>query len=386
MTGAASEPAWTPLERALIRSMSLDALPRLPAAPSNAVADSPAAARLGKRLFFDEALSPSGTVSCATCHQPERLFTDGRPTGQGVGTVARNTPTLYGLAWYDWYYWDGRKDSLWSQALAPFEAADEMGASRVHVLRTVFADPRHRAAYTRAFGERPPALPGKSDAHPYGEREARNRWERLPGELKSTINRAFANVGKALGAWQRTLGVPRSPFDDYADGDGDAISADAKAGLRLFMDDERTRCMRCHLGPRLTNGDFHNIGTGNYTLGHLDFGRAVGLQAVRMDEFNCLGPYSDAAPEQCSSLRFLSADGHHGISGAFRTPTLRGLRFTAPYFHDGSKATLRDVLEHYRNPSEEADELQPLLLEAHELDQLEAFLLTLSPETPPVVP
>lgn len=377
----------------MLRSLSLDRLGELPASPGNRVADDPAAAALGKALFFDPRFSANGEVSCATCHVPSRDFTDGVPRGIGLGRGNRNTPTITGTAWNTWFYWDGRRDSLWAQALIPFEAESEMGSDRLSVLRTLAADTVLSRQYQALFGPLPnlSTLP-VSEAGPLADAQRRDAWYRLPAEDRQRINRSFANVGKAIAAWERTLHPEPTRFDAYVrqleagDTHVATLSDDAKAGARLFMDAERTQCLQCHNGPTLTNGGFHNIGTGNFDGEILDFGRAFGLQAVLLDEFNCLGPYSDAAPEACTALRFLNSGHHIPLEGAFKTPGLRGVANTAPYFHDGSATTLAEVVSHYNTPPDPAavgaHELQALSLDTRELEQLVAFMQALSEPAP----
>ncbi|MEM9601794.1 MAG: cytochrome c peroxidase [Pseudomonadota bacterium] len=384
---------WTERERRVMRSLSLDRLGEVPASPGNRVADDPAAAALGKALFFDPRFSGNGAVSCATCHVPERDFTDGVPRAIGLGTGNRNTPTITGTAWNRWFYWDGRRDSLWAQALIPFEAVSEMGSDRVSVLRTLAADPDLSSQYRALFGPLPDldSLP-VSAAGPLADAGRRDAWYRLPVRDQQRINRSFANVGKAIAAWERTLRPEDTRFDAYVrqlesgDGQSAVLGDDAKAGARLFMDAERTQCLQCHNGPTLSNGGFHNIGTGNFDGEILDYGRAFGLQAVLLDEFNCLGPYSDATPEACTALRFLNSGHHIPLEGAFKTPGLRGVANTAPYFHDGSAATLTDVVSHYNTPPDRAavgaHELQALSLDAREIEQLVAFMQALSEPAP----
>lgn len=379
-------PGWSERDVRILRSLSLAAMDGPPPDPSNRVADDPAAAALGRRLFFDPRLSRDGSLSCASCHQPERYFTDGRPRSRGLATTLRNAPTVVGSAYQSWFYWDGRRDSLWSQALIPIEAPDEMGGSRLAAVRLVTTEPGYRQAYRDVFGS-PPALPEVSGhAGPFGAGEVRSAWEGLPEPTRRRINEAFANLGKAVAAYERTLAPPSTPFDRYVarlltgDEEPGLLGEPALGGARLFLDEARTRCLRCHNGPMLTNGSFHNIGTGNLEGGHLDFGRAFGVRAVLLDEFNCLGPCSDAAPADCLELRFLNRDPHVPLEGAFKVPSLRGLTATAPYMHDGSRPTLAAVLEHYRNPpaSGGPHELTPVAITDDEAAALVAFLRTLS--------
>lgn len=376
---------WTDPEKALLASLRWSAAPEPPPPPSNPVADDPRAAALGRKLFFDVRLSGSGESSCASCHQPERSFTDGRPRGRGEGEALRNTPTLLGVAHGTWFYWDGRRDSLWSQALVPFEAADEMGGSRVQVVSTVASDPLLAEAYAEIFGPMPridfAKLPRR--AGPFGDASTRDAWQRMDAGEQVEINRVYANLGRAIAAFERTLRVPPSRFDAYVDallggGPADQLTEAEQRGLQIFLDDD-SRCLRCHNGPMLTNGGFHNIGTANRSGGRLDYGRVFGVQAVLMDEFNCLGPYSGAPPDACGPLRFLDRSDLGHLEGAFKVPTLRQVANTGPYFHDGRHATLEDVVRYYNEPDLSFDgvEIAPLGLTEPEIADLVAFLKTL---------
>lgn len=383
---------WSAGERQLLASLFFAPTIRPPSSPSNRVADNPDAAHFGKLLFFDQRLSTDGTMSCASCHQPDRYFTDGKPRGVGVRRAGRNTPTVVGAAYLSWLYWDGRRDSLWSQALVPFEAADEMGSSRLAVIRIVGSDEDYRPLYESLFGEFPDDVLSADlplHAGPLGDTETRAAWQRIDSGLAQQINTVYTNIGKAIAAYERALSVPLSRFDRYVSavlaGDREAdtlFDSDESAGLELFLDAERTHCLRCHNGPWFTNGGFHNIGTGRFAGPELDFGRVFGLRSVIMDEFNCLGSYSDAKPEECSELRFLNRNSHVPLEGAFKVPSLRNIEATAPYMHDGRFTDLKSVIEFYRKPPDNSQggghELQPLDISDAEARQLVAFLKTLS--------
>lgn len=387
--------SWSASDRRILASLYLDPATRPPPSPSNRVADHPEAARLGEKLFFDHRLSGNGTLSCASCHQPDRYFTDGLPRGVGINKSGRNTPTVVGAAFLSWFYWDGRRDSLWSQALVPFEAADEMGSSRTAVVRLIGQNPGYRSQYERIFGAFPtavlsPALP--EHAGPLGAKPTRDAWHRIGRRDAQVINAIYANLGKAIAAYERTLPLPVTRFDRYVEavlaGDAEAdalLTTEERNGLELFLDSERTHCQRCHNGPWFTNGGFHNIGTGNFSGENLDFGRVFGVRSVVMDEFNCVGPYSDATPDQCAELRFLNRSTHVPLEGAFKVPSLRNLTATAPYMHDGRFPDLESVLAFYRRPPGEGTthELPELDLSEDEARQLVAFLESLSFEWPP---
>lgn len=383
---------WSAGERELLATLYLEPESQPPPSPSNRVADSLEAARFGELLFFDSRLSVDGSMSCASCHQPDRYFTDGKPRGVGVRRAGRNTPTVVGAAYLSWQYWDGRRDSLWSQALVPFEAADEMGSSRLAVVRIVGSDEKYRTLYESLFGDFPDhVLSAELPKHagPLGDAETRAAWQRIDPATAQQVNTIYANVGKAIAAYERTLPVPTSRFDRFVSamlaGNHMAesiLDSKERAGLELFLDADRTHCLRCHNGPWFTNGGFHNIGTGRFTGPELDFGRVFGLRSVIMDEFNCLGTYSDAKPEDCRELRFLNRSSHVPLEGAFKVPSLRNLEITAPYMHDGRFADLESVIEFYRRPPDKRQggehELLPLDITDAEMQQLIAFLRTLS--------
>ncbi len=399
------EPLWSKNELALLRSISLSSLSPSPKAFSNRIADNPKAVAFGQALFFDKRLSRANDFSCATCHQPELQFSDGVARGKGVNLLARNTPSLIGGAWQSWFYWDGRRDSLWAQALIPIEAPDEMGGSRTSAVRLIASDQGYRKQYTSLFGPMPPALLSNDlpeHAGEFTDAEGKNRWFRLSNQTQRAVNVAYANIGKTIAAFERTLTPKAAAFDRYverltSDGEEAAsalIGTSALRGAKLFIDVETTRCLQCHNGPLLTNGGFHNIGTatiqffseqgspGTLHGQPLDFGRLFGVQAVLLDQFNCQGPYSDAKPEQCSTLRFLSRQQHGDIAGAFKTPSLRNVAQTAPYFHNGRSNSLKDVMQHYNSvASSDDNELIALELSEEQMDDIIAFLGTLSSPT-----
>ena len=383
-----SQEGWTRGELDTLRSLWIGSLPPVPTDPSNRVADDPRAAALGHRLFFDVRLSANGAVACATCHQPARRYTDGLARSRAIGISARNAPSLIGASFSPWLYWDGRKDSLWSQALSPLEDHNEHGGSRLQYARLVWADPDYHAAYEAIFG----ALPDFSDAGrfpaaagPVSDPELHRAWDNMAAADRDQCNRVFVNLGKSIAAYQRLLLPGPSRFDTYLSGllagqemtPESALTTDELLGLRLFINE--AQCVRCHNGPLLTNHEFHNTGVLSAPMQVPDKGRIVGVRKVVADQFNCLGPYSDALPADCAELRFVRTTAE--LLGAMRTPSLRNLDGTAPYMHAGQLASLADVVNHY-NRAEPAmighNEAEPLGLSRAELRALEAFLGTLS--------
>jgi cytochrome c peroxidase len=356
---------WTEAELETLRSLSIASLDA-PRDPSNRFADRPGASRLGKALFFDKRLSANGEVSCASCHQPERGFQDGRPLGRGIGLTRRRTMTIVGAAWQPWLFWDGRKDSLWSQALAPLESRTEHGLTRTEVVGIVGR--LYRRDYERVFGPLPLLDRVPERASPLGDPRARRAWRRMSPRDRNAATRAFVNVGKAIAAFESRLRPAPARFDRYVAGDGEALSERELQGLELFLGDGH--CIDCHSGPLFTNGEFHNTGVGGSPG---DPGRAAGLVALRADEFNCLGRYSDADKSSCALLYAPVT----APAGTLKPPSLRSVTRRAPYMHAGQLATLGAVLRHYdRAPQAEIghSELAPLGLSEEQLASIVAFL------------
>lgn len=384
---------WSAADQATLGAMMLSRLPAPPADPSNAVEGRPEAVALGERLFADARLSKNGRVACASCHDPGRGFQDGLPVGQGVGTGARRTMPIAAAAHGPWLFWDGRKDSLWSQALGPLEDAAEHGANRVQLVRLLQAN--YRGDYERLFGPLPSLQGVPADAGPLGSAPEREAWARLSDAQRDAVNRAFANLGKAIAAYERTVSHAESRFDRYVGAvlSGDAqgqqvLTAQEVSGLRLFIG--KGQCATCHNGPLLTDHHFHNTGVPQRDASRPDRGRSAAAARVLDDEFNCLGRYSDAPADACQELRFVAAD-DPGMAGAFKTPGLRNVAERAPYMHAGQFASLEEVVAHYgRSPaatvghSELAHaggghaERRPIRLSDAQARDLVAFLKTLS--------
>lgn len=380
---------WSESELRSLKSLSISRLTSVPHDPSNRYADNTEAARLGHRLFFDERLSRPPGVSCATCHQPELNFTDGLARSRGHGQTPRGAPTVVGTAHSPWFYWDGRRDSQWSQALTPLETQVEMDGRRIALARLIASDPDYQSAYESIFG----ALPDLSNsarfpelASPLGTPQQQTLWKRMSVEDRDAANRVFANIGKALAAYQRKLMPGPSRFDRYVDsliarsGTSSELTEDEVAGLRLFVS-PKAQCMRCHNGPLMTNHGFHNVGVPSDNAAQPDLGRVAATEEVLEDPFNCLGPYSDAQPNQCLELNYMKRTGEE-LRGAFKVPSLRNVSRTAPYMHAGQFETLAELLQHYNRPRSGVGhlELNPLQMNDRQLVQLESFLRTLDSE------
>lgn len=328
---------------------------------SNRVERRPAAVALGRQLFLDPRLSADGRLSCASCHVPELAFQDGRRVALGRAGGVRNTPTLLNAAGWRWLGWDGAHDSLWSASLAPLLSAEEMG----HDLGSLAAAVRARPEWHRQW----PAIFGRG----------------LPQDAQQLA----VDVAKLLAAFQATLASPRSPFDDFRDalvrGDHEAAARyplAAQRGLRLFVGEGR--CHVCHAGPSFSNGEFADVAVPFFVAGGVDSGRHGGLQKLQASPLNRLGRFNDAGarsdPRAVTTRHVLPLHRHFG---EFRVPGLRELPATAPYMHDGSLATIEDVVRHYSELDEErlhADGeriLRRLNLSPDQAADLAAFLRTL---------
>ncbi len=375
--------AFSPAERQTIASLSLANLPPLPADPTNRFADDPGAAALGATLFFDQRLSANGKVACATCHKIDRQFQDDLPLGEGLGTANRRTMPLAGAAWKSWFFWDGRKDSLWSQALAPLEKPAEHAGNRTayaHFMAKNFG-PR----YARIFGPMPDLSRLPADAGPLGTPAEQAAWGAMSEADQRGVDRIFANMGKAIEAFERALPYPQTRFDRFAaalaagqaPAPADAFSAEETLGLKLFVG--RANCVTCHNGPRFSDGGFHNTGIPVGAGLPPDLGRETGIKEVSADRFNCLGPFSDGNAASCTALATLAGQGTR-LTRAYKTPSLRGVAGRPPYMHAGRCQRWRPcsiTIPAPRASSGGASEVKPLNLTEEERKALVAFLQTL---------
>lgn len=386
---------FTKAERALLQE---HALGEIPASPTNKYADSPDAAVLGQKFFFDPRFSgplditsdlgPQGAVgkvSCASCHDPAKGGADHRSvpgnTSLAAGFTGRNAPTVLNAAFSTWMFWDGRKDSVWSQALGPIESPVEHNFTRVGVARVIFQ--HYRSAYEAVFG----AMPDLTDPRfPDAAKPGDAQWEAMAEGDRDAINRVFANYGKAVEAYERKLVSRNSAFDKFLAGDEMALSDAQKRGAKLFVG--KAACIECHSGPNFADDEFHNTGLkqDGPNLPAEDTGRHAGIPQVLADEFNGRGAYADAERgEHLASLAPFDSD-----TGAFRTPTLRSVALSAPYMHTGTLKTLKDVILFYKDGGHASgfvgtkdEAMAPLTLTDQEVDDLVAFLEALNGEPLP---
>lgn len=378
------KPAFSDAEKKTVASLALSALPPLKTDITNRYADLPAAAALGSTLFFDVGMSGDGMVSCSTCHKIDRQFQDDLPRAVGVGRTNRRTMPLAGVAHDPWFFWDGRRDSLWAQALAPLENPLEQAGNRAayaHYIKARFGE-----RYERIFGPLPDLSTVPANASPLGSDAEKAAWNAMPAAQAEAVNRVFANIGKAIAAFERSIAPPTTRFDRFAaalatgiqpQGD-DAFSPEEILGLKLFIG--KANCVTCHTGPRFTDSSFHNTGVPPVRGLPPDRGRINAVAQVEADPFNCFGAFRDGDASACGELRFMVKAGPELIR-AYKTPSLRGAATRPPYMHAGQFSSLDEVVAHYsKAPAsvEGVSEIHPLQLSDRERAALVAFLKTLA--------
>lgn len=314
-----------------------------PPDPTNAFADSASAASLGKKLFADKTLSPSGTVACATCHDKTKGFADGLPRGVGLAEGDRHTPSAALAAHAASQFWDGRADTLWLQALGPIENPIEMGGNRLHLAHKIRES--YAADYASAFPGYP--LPPLDDLarFPANGKPGDAAWTSMTQADRDAVDRVYVDVGKAIAAYERTIRVLPSALDRYAAGDFTALTRAQKLGLHTFF---TAGCAQCHYGPRLTDDAFHvlRFETGRHDR-KADRGAIDGFPQLFANPFRkAAATYYDAPPP---ALPFTAETVPPALLGAFKTPSLRGIAKRAPYGHGGTLPNVAELAKHYGN-------------------------------------
>jgi cytochrome c peroxidase len=292
----------------------------LPVPADNPITDAKTA--LGRRLFFDPSLSQNGSVSCATCHDPDRAFADARPLAVGVfdRVGRRHSPALVNRGFGRAHFWDGRARTLEEQVTQPIEDPNEMASTVGAVVERLGADASYAAAFDAAFSRPVNAV----------------------------------DLARALATYLRTVRSGDAPYDRFVDNQSGALGPQAQTGLRLFR--SKARCTFCHIEPTFTDEQFHNTG--------ISWQPSAGGTGAFADE----GRFEVTRQPR--------------DRGAFKTPTLREIARTAPYMHDGSLATLMDVVEFYDKGGRANPNLtrliRPIGLTTDEKQALVAFLESLS--------
>jgi cytochrome c peroxidase len=306
---------------------------------------------LGRKLYFDPKLSRDGTVACATCHDTSRGFTDRRTTSEGIRDQIgqRNAPTTLNALFFSTQFWDGRAATLEDQAKLPIVNPIEMGQPDGDAATAAISgDPEYQRGFQTAYGR--------------------------------AVN--YDDIARAIAAFERTLVFVSAPFDRFAAGDVGAISDAARSGWALY--NGKGRCTACHQlnasSPIGTDNRFHNVGV---SARHRDFEQLAkkGLAAIAKDSSREAIDKLALQTEIGELGRFAVTRARSDI-GAFKTPAVRNVGITAPYMHDGSMATLWDVMDHYNKGGEANPYLdggiEPLDLTDAEVDEVVAFLFTLT--------
>ena len=309
---------------------------------------------LGQRLFFDRRLSADGTVSCSTCHDPALAFTDRKPTSIGIkGRVGqRNAPTVLNALYNKTQFWDGRVNTLEEQAALPIVNSVEMGHANLDAaVAQLAAVEEYQQAFRNVFG-RPPNSP---------------------------------DLMRAIASYERTQLSFDSPFDHFIAGDKNAIDESAKRGWELF--NNQARCNKCHALTETTrdvtnliDNDFHNIGVLIVRHNVVPLARQA-EQLIKTGDTSAID--QAAIQTDMSALgRFLITKKEPDIA-SFKTPNIRNVLVTGPYFHDGSQETLWDVIDHYNKGAGLQDpyldqDIQPLALTENDIDDLVAFMASLT--------
>jgi cytochrome c peroxidase len=304
--------------------------------------------QLGRKLFLDTRLSRDGTVSCASCHQSDRAFTDGKPRAEGVQgqTGTRNTPSLYNAAYTDAKFWDGRRPNLTEQVLDPFINPREQGlADHTELLQKFRAAKDYKALFQNAF-KRPLA------------------------------HAAATDIASALSAYINDLKPQHTRLERYLSGNQAEFNAAEQQGLELFRG--RAHCADCHhLGTHaapLTDGDYHTRGIGLSQLSSrlAKLTKALAVKALP-DRERAIGEDPDIA-----ALGRFVVTLHPSDLGQFKTPSLYSVALTAPYMHDGSIATLEEAVD-WELYFQGQESRQPIVLSQAERANLLAFLRALIP-------
>ncbi len=284
---------------------------------------------LGKMLFFDPRLSRDGNMSCATCHNPLFGWSDGLAKGRGFKSqeLGRASPSIINAAHNSMQMWDGRAPSLEAQATGPIRSSSEMNMDVGKILKWLNSEPTYARKFEKAY----------------------------PGEKIDADS-----LSKAIASFERTVISNDSPFDHWVRGDRKAMSKKQISGFKIFSDPKKGNCVVCHAAPNFTDDGFHNIGLASYADEKPDVGRYA-QKPIRL------------------------------MKGAFKTPTLRDVTLTGPYFHDGSAANLEAVIDHYARGGDVKTNLSPdlkklSLRKSEKSDLLEFIQALTSPIKPFVLP
>ncbi len=386
-------------------------LPAVPADPTNAFADNAQAAALGQALFFDKSyagalaigtdtdpsalgvVGATGKIACASCHTAGSMQMDDQRTfpnnvSLGANYTPRNALGIINSSHYTWTNWGGRFDSQWSLPLAVAENGSLMNSTRLTVAHMLFA--KYRAEYDAIFPVPLDAAldPNAADAarFPATGKPGQAAFDNMTDADKAIVNRIYANFGKAIAAYMRTLVSGNARFDQFVAGDKTALTESEIHGLKLFL---AKGCVNCHGGPAFTDNDFHALVVPQ-TGAHVpttDLGRHPDVVPLLASVFNTAGAFSDdTTTGKLTGLAQIDA-----MKGTFRTHSLRNVALSGPFMHDGAFATLDDVVAFYNDGGGDPGatgivkdpKLAPLGLSVQDRADLVAFLGTLTGDPVP---
>jgi cytochrome c peroxidase len=354
--------------RRQLTAISPAKMPAAPADPTNRYADDPRAAALGKKLFFDKRFSgpllddanngdpgtlglkgETGKVACASCHIPEAGFLDTRSPRQqislGSSWTRRRAPSLLDVAQTSFLMWDGRRDTAFSQVFTPIEDPIELNSSRLYVAQQI--ERLYKAEFEAIFGPMPSlaaftALAANDAGCSELPMDAPHGTCTKAGSDDEGVTRIVVNAGKAIQAFTRKLTCGRSRFDQWMDGQTDALTADEQAGAQVFVG--KGACVSCHSGPFLSDQHFHNVGLApqfTFFIGTFDDpGASVGLAAMLKDPLNAKGKFSDGVDGRDAMV----PSDLSSVLGAFKTPSLRCVDMRPSFTHTGQYRSLEDVV------------------------------------------
>lgn len=355
-----------------------DEEPWEPACPAGRTCPSEEIINLGRSLFLSPALSPVRR-SCATCHEPEYGYGASAATSLSFKDLPRSIPSVLNLSHQRWFFWDGRADQLWQQAVGPLESEVEMNSHRLFMVAAVESDPQLRAAAVAggALGSRElialrTTLGYPSIADCVGTESCERAWQALSRAQRAVVDATAHKLLLSLAAFQLSLKSRWTAYDDYLES-GKGLSDQQLRGMNLFFGE--ARCSSCHSGSAMSDAGFHNLLLPSPPgRAREDPGRFRGIQHLRA--LATSGDMGYVPSEIATHL-----DMNNSVWGQFKTPSIRNLEGRSEFMHNGVFKSLRDVLRYYNTLAGAQVVhhhpnvlLSPLNFKEDQLDDLEAFL------------
>mgnify|MGYP000179787611 FL=1 len=358
--------------------LSIAGLESPPEDPSNYLQKDQDAVRLGELLFFDTEMSSTGQVACASCHFTEGKYIANESLPAGKSRSFRSVMQVNGVAYNRFFFWDGRADSLWAQALGPIQNPDEHNFDRLGAVAYV----------ARKYSDRMEIIAFKSKKY-HRHLKIVKKWLSSGNSTEppsESINFVFTLIGKSLAAFQTSLPVQPAPWDEVAQAKITGHTLDIEQeriwrGFKVF--NGKGGCSNCHDGPLFTDFSFHNTAMPSQPELGIEAGRYDVLPAIKENEFGCYSPYSDADKDNCRHLEYINQSLDMNF-GAFKTPTLRDVGSKVRLGHSSQFASLEEIIDHYDKApagvhgrmlnTRSLSELKPLGLTKAEKEYLITFL------------